>query len=138
MAEPLRAIDANVLLRYLLNDVPEQAEKARRLIDSEQRIGLTVIALAEVAWKLAGPPYKRRRSEVAVKFIDLLARENVVGIGFDKDEAQFALTACTSETKAAGLGDALIAACARSAGIEEIYSFDQGFSLAGLITISPP
>ncbi len=138
MVEPLRAIDANILLRYLLNDVPEQAEKARRLVDSEQRLGLTVIALAEVAWTLAGPRYRRRRSEVSAELIALLARENVVGVGFDKDEAQFALMACTSETRAAGLGDALIAACARSAGIEEIYSFDQGFSLAGLIPISPP
>ncbi len=35
MAEALRAIDANVLLRYVLNDVPAQAAKARRLIESE-------------------------------------------------------------------------------------------------------
>lgn len=138
MTERLSAVDTNVLLRYLLKDVPEQGEKARTLLDSERPLGLTAIALAEVAWTLAGPRYRRKRSEVATELIELLARENIVAVGFDKVEAQFALMACTPENEAASLGDALIAACARSAGLEEIYSFDQQFSRAGLTPIAPP
>ncbi len=52
MAEPLRAVDANVFLRYLLQDVPEQATQARRLIDSERPLALTAVTLAEVAGRL--------------------------------------------------------------------------------------
>jgi len=113
MPEPLRAIDANVLLRYLLSDVPEQAHRARRLVDSEQPLGLTAVALAEVAWTLAGPRYRRARATVATQLIDLLARENIVTVGFDKAEAQAALMACAVQVGAANFGDALIAACAR-------------------------
>lgn len=60
-AEPLRAVDANVLLRYLLTDVPDQAERARLLVDSDQPLGLTAVALAEIAWTLAGPHYRYPR-----------------------------------------------------------------------------
>lgn len=137
MNEPLRAIDANVVIRYLLNDVPSQAEKARRLIDSEEPIGLTAVVLAEIAWVLVGPRYRHARGEVATALIELLARENVVAVGFDKVEAQAALSSCLPEGGAAHLGDALIAACARSAGLEEIYSFDERFSRAGLTPIMP-
>lgn len=137
MPESLRAIDANVLLRYLLKDIPEQAKMAHQLIDSPRPLGLTAVALAEVAWTLAGPRYRRERAKVAAELIDLLARENIVAVGYDKAEAQSALLACTAENEAAGFGDALIAACARSAGIEEIYSFDRRFSRAGITPVSP-
>ncbi|MGQ9675332.1 MAG: PIN domain-containing protein [Chloroflexota bacterium] len=138
MPEGLRAVDANVLLRYLLGDIPEQAEKARRLVDSDRPLGLTAVALAEIAWTLAGPRYRRDRRRVAMELIDLLSRENIRGVGFDKSEAQAALMACASESGAASFGDALIAACARSAGVEEVYSFDQRFSRAGLTPVLPP
>lgn len=138
MPEPLRAVDANVILRYLLKDVPEQAERAERLIDSRQPVGLTAVALAEIAWTLAGRLYTFDRPTVTMLLIDLLARENIVTIRFDKVEAQVALAACMSQTGAADFGDALIAACARTEGIEEIYSFDRRFSRSGLIPIQPP
>lgn len=138
MTEALRAIDANVLLRYLLADIPDQADKARQLIDSEQPLGLTIVALAEVAWTLTGASYQRPRAVTAQQLIYLLARDNIVTIGFDKAEAQAALAACTPDIGAAHFGDALIAACARSVGVDEIYSFDQRFERAGLKPIAPP
>ena len=136
--EPPRAIDANVLLRYLLRDDPEQSARATALIDSEQPLGLTAVVLAETAWTLTGPRYRRERSVVAAYLIDLLARENIVCIGVDKAEAQAALLTCTPDVGAANFGDALIAACARSCGVQEIYSFDRRFRRAGLTPVSPP
>lgn len=138
MPEAIRTIDANAILRYLLQDIPDHAERARRLIDSEEPLALTVIALAEVAWTLSGPRYQFERGAVARHLIDLLARENIVTIGFDKAEAQAALITCLPATGAAHFGDALIAACARSAGLQEIYSFDRRFARAGLTPIPPP
>lgn len=137
MVEPLRAIDASVLLRYLLRDIPDQAERARVLIDSDRPLGLTALALAEVAWTLAGPRYRRERVAVAAALLDLLGRENVLTIGFDKVDAQLALRACAMPVGGASFGDALIAACARSAGVAEIYSFDRRFARAGLTPIAP-
>jgi predicted nucleic acid-binding protein len=112
-----RAIDRNVVLRYVLQDDLDQWEKATRLIDSEEPLGMTAVTLAEIAWTLGGPRYHRERSAVAMLLVDLLARENIVAVGF---------------------GDALIAACARSAGLQEIYSFDQRFARAGLAPVPPP
>ncbi len=134
----MRAVDTNVLLRYFLNDVPEQAKKARQLVDSDQHLGLTVIVLAEIAWTLVGPRYRRDRGRVARLLGDLLARDNIVPIGFDKAEAQAALLTCAAEVGAANFGDAFIAATARSAGLQEIYSFDQRFARAGLTPLTPP
>lgn len=136
--ESLRTIDSNVVLRYLLRDDTEQWERATRLIDSYKPLGLTAVALAEIAWTLAGPRYRRDHAMVATQLIDLLARENIVTVGFDKVEAQAALMARTSPTGAASFGDALIAACACSAGVQEIYSFDQRFARAGLTPVTPP
>lgn len=133
----LRAIDANIILRYVLNDVPDQAQRARRLIESSERLGLTVIALAEVAWILTGPRYGMERGLIAGILLRLIARGNVVAIGYDKAQAQAALLACTQPIGAAGFGDALIAACARSLGVREIYSFDQRFARAGLTPVLP-
>jgi len=138
MREPLRAIDSNVVLRYLLRDDPEQWEKATRLIDSDRPLGMTAVTLAEIAWTLAGPHYRRERASVATLLIELLARENIVALGFDKPEAQAALLTCTPQFGAANFGDALIAACAHSAGVQEIYSFDQRFARAGLAPVAPP
>ena len=133
----MRAIDANVVLRYVLDDVPEQAAKARRVIDSDEALAITGVALAEVAWTLTGPRVRINRAIVAHLPLDLLGRENVVAAGFDKGEAQQALQLCLPAAGGADLGDALIAACARSAGIEEIYSFDQHFARSGLTPVLP-
>lgn len=137
MPEPLRAIDANVLLRYLLNDVPELSAKARRTIESDQALGVTAVVLAELAWVLTGQLYRFPRATVAHQLIDLLARQNIETIGVDKVEAQIALLACADPTGAANFGDALIAACARSAGVTEIYTFDRKFARAGMLPIFP-
>ncbi len=137
MAESPRAIDTNVLLRYLLNDVRDQSERARRLVESDLAIGLTVVVLAELAWTLAGSRYREERTSVASCLAKLLSRDNIVAVGFDKAEAQAALMACARPTGAPSFGDALIAACARSAGLSEIYTFDQHFARAGLVPVSP-
>ena len=93
--------------------------------------------MAEVAWTLSGPRNRLDRAAVAMQLIELLGRENIVTVGFDKAEAQAAILACAAQTGGASFGDALIAACARSAGIQEIYSFDRRFARAGLSPLIP-
>ena len=133
----LRAIDSNVILRYLLRDNLDQWEKATRLIDSNESLGLTAVALAEVAWTLLGQQYRMARVPVAAALGRLVARENIVAVGCDKGQLQAALLACARPIGGAGFGDALIAACARSFSVQEIYSFDQRFARAGLTPITP-
>ena len=134
----VRALDTNVVLRYLLDDLPNQAERARRLIESEQVIGVTVVVIAEVAWTLAGPSYRLDRRDVARQLTLFLARENVVTIGVDEAEVVAALSRCARTVGAANFGDALIGACCLSAGVDIIYSFDREFPRAGLRAVEPP
>ena len=51
------AIDTNVVVRFLVNDDPEQAQRARRLIESED-VFLSTTALLETEWVLR-VAYKR-------------------------------------------------------------------------------
>lgn len=132
---PLRAVNTNALLRYLLGDVPEQSERAKKLIDSGEPLGLTVVALAEVAWVLAGPRSRLSRLQAAEWTLRVLNLENMQPIGFDLDEMRLALLACADGS--ADLGDALIAGCARSGGITEVYSFDMRIGRTGLTPIIP-
>jgi len=58
----MTAIDTNVLVRFLTNDDPEQAEKAKRLIGSTAvTVGPTV--LLETAWVLKGA-YKCNKDQI--------------------------------------------------------------------------
>jgi predicted nucleic acid-binding protein len=136
-AERRRAIDANVILRYVLHDIPEQAARARRLIESTEPLGVTAIALAEAGWTLTGPSYRRSRAAAASALADLLARGNVIALGFDKALAGAALLTCIPEIGGANIGDALLAACSQSEGVNEIYSFDETFKRTGMTVIAP-
>lgn len=132
----VRAVDANVLLRYLLADVPEQSERAKRLIESGEPLGLTALVLAEVGWTLAGQRSTLSRTEAARWVLRLMNLRSMRALGFDLDEMRLALLTCIDG--GADLGDALIAGSARSAGIHEIYSFDQRFGRTGFESIEPP
>ncbi len=134
----MRAIDANVILRYFLRDNHDLWQRATVLIESPEVLGLTPVALAEVAWTLAGPTYALDRTAVASELITLLTRQNVEPLGFDKAEGYAALLTCLPPQCQADFGDALIAASARSFGVNEIYSFDQRFARAGLTPVPPP
>ncbi len=61
-------LDTNVILRYLLNDIPEQAEKARRIFNRARslkaRVKILPIILVEVVYHLIHT-YKIPRNEVA-------------------------------------------------------------------------
>ncbi len=134
----MRAIDASVILRYFLRDNHDHWQRATRLIESGEVLGLTAVALAEVAWTLAGPRYALDRTAVASELITLLTRQNVEPLGFDKAQGYAALLTCQQPQGRADFGDALIAASARSFGVHEIFSFDQRFARAGLTPVEPP
>ena len=72
------AVDTNVLLRRLLNDDAVQAEKARRLFESEESILVTDVVLAEAIWTLTGKRYAAGRDDIAVVVMGLLEEHNVV------------------------------------------------------------
>lgn len=72
------AVDTNVLLRRLLNDDATQAEKARRLFESEEAVLISDVVLAEAIWTLTGKRYAAGREDVAAVVLGLLEERNVV------------------------------------------------------------
>jgi len=68
------AIDTNVLLRYLLWDDKEQAEKADSLIKGASGVLITDVVLVEMVWTLRGKRYKLSKMEI-IKVIDKLFEE---------------------------------------------------------------
>lgn len=51
-------LDTNVILRAIINDIPSQAKKARRLFDSNERIFfISELVLAECFYVLQTEPY---------------------------------------------------------------------------------
>ena len=60
-------VDANVFLRYLTNDVPEQADRVEALLDRAAsggvRLVTSVLVVAEVVWTL-GSFYERPKDQV--------------------------------------------------------------------------
>jgi predicted nucleic acid-binding protein len=126
-----RLLDTSVILRYLTDDIPEQAEQARALIESATPLGLTTVALLEAAYALRRDPYRFTRDEIIDVLVRLARRRNIQGVGVDKTHVAGVLGRCKG-TNAVSVGDALLTATAWSAGISEIYTFDRQFARAGL------
>lgn len=63
-------LDANVILRYLLNDNQEMAERADHLIQTED-VSVTIEVMAEVIYVLKGV-YKVDRERIADTLLEFL------------------------------------------------------------------
>ena len=63
----MRIIDANIILRYLTNDVQDQAERAGELLAKveagSEEVLLPDIILADIIWVLEGY-YKQSREQI--------------------------------------------------------------------------
>jgi len=128
------ALDTNVLVRYLVNDDPRQAEAARTLLTTltPQQPGLVCREVAvELSWVL-DRAYGFPRDRIARVFEDLVgtaelhveAHDDVIRAaeGYRRGGADFA--------------DRMIAAAARRSGADRLYTFDrQAAELAGAVLL---
>jgi predicted nucleic-acid-binding protein len=126
----LEFLDASVVIRYLIDDPPDMAERARRLIESEAELCLTETALLEAAFVLERT-YKLAREATVDLLVSLLQRENIVVHQLEKELVIAALGHCRPSHRIS-FGDALIWAAARCAGQSTVYSFDQRFPSEGI------
>jgi len=68
------AVDTNVLLRYLLQDEPDQGAKARRIIQGSALVLVTDVVLVEALWTLKGPKYRASKEDL-IDVVEGLFRE---------------------------------------------------------------
>ena len=135
MPEPITAIDTSVLLRYLVGDNPEMQARAQRVIESERTIGITAVVVLEAAYALQHY-YGYARNLIVDALVGVITRRNFVGVGIDRDQLAAKLLLCRP-SGTVSFGDALIAATAASAGVEDVYTFDEKMNRAGTTTLVP-
>ncbi|KAF1085472.1 tRNA(fMet)-specific endonuclease VapC [Sporotomaculum syntrophicum] len=122
----MRTIDANVILRYLTNDIPEQAKHSEDLLKRVEKgnedVFLPDIILADIIWILEGY-YKQTREDIREWVTAILSLQGLVFS--DKDIALNALDIYVD--KKIDWSDAFTASQMLQREINEIYSFDKHF-----------
>lgn len=124
------AVDTNVLVRYLVQDHPEQGPAAARLVDGADNLGVSLVALAETAFVLSRI-YGVPREEVVDLLVELLRKRNMDVLGVDKALATSALLLCRPSGRV-NYADALINADARAHSAKRLHTFDDRFPPEGL------
>lgn len=119
-------VDANIFLRYLTGDVPEQASKARELLERAERedesLVTTVLTIAEIVWVLESV-YELDRSSIRAKVVAILGLP-----GLTVEDQEILLQAIVwYEEKNVDFADAYSAAWMEARGLDEVYTFDQDF-----------
>jgi predicted nucleic-acid-binding protein len=122
----VRTIDANVILRYLTNDIPKQAKQAEELLKRVEKgnedVFLPDIILADIIWILEGY-YKQTKEDIREWITAILSLQGL--IFSDKDLALNALDIYVD--KKIDWSDAFTASQMLQREITEIYSFDKHF-----------
>ena len=119
-------VDTNVLVRYLVRDIPEQAEAARSLLEglTPESPGFISREVAiETVWVLERS-YRFSREQIADILKELTAVDELVFEAVE-DVARAAL-----EFRQGGpdFADLMILAAAERVGASPLYTFDQRFA----------
>ena len=120
----MKALDTNVLVRFLTRDDPSQAETVYRLFkraeNERARFWVPVTVLLETIWVLDSV-YRIER-EAILDCLDDLVRMTVL-----RFESHAAVQDCTAAARRdrTDLPDLLIAHCARRSGCETVLTFDR-------------
>lgn len=128
-------MDTSVVIRYLVGSPSDQAQRATRLVESDETIGLSLPVLVEAGHVLR-TQYGISRADVVATLIELLTRHNIEVLGLPTDRAVEALVSARS-LPGAPIPDALIAAVARWTGALPLYTFDEEFGRHGVPVALP-
>ncbi len=138
----MEAVDANVILRYLVGDDPEQEAVARAVMD-----GLTPgnpgficrEVVLEIAWVLERS-YRVSRDQIAETLMDLTASDSLVV----EDSDDVAASAHRYRQGGVGFADLMILSAAAREGAMPLHTFDrrlarmEGAILAGGMSGASP
>ncbi len=112
------AVDTSVLVRYLLGDPLDASQAAARLIDSQNPVAISLVALAATAFVL-NHHYQVPRETTVDHLVGFLRKHNVRVLGTDKNLVASALLLCRPSGRIS-FADALINAEARSGNLNTL------------------
>lgn len=134
----LRALDTNVLLRYLTADDPHQSPRARALIDDsptgDTQLLITLPVLCELGWLLRSRRYGFSREQISQALERLLAS----GRFRFQARSEVILAVEAFRRGRADLSDYLIRALSRDEGASDVVTFDQEFAQEDGVTLLGP
>ena len=117
----MKAVDTNVLLRFVVRDDPKQFEVASRFLTArtaDDPAYVSLIVLAEMVWALERR-YGYPRDSVRGVVLALLESAEVVF------EAEASLSMLIAQKAKGDIADHLIALSARRAGCASVATFDK-------------
>ncbi len=124
-------LDTSLLIRYLMQDVPDRNEQVRHIIEEHPHLSLTEGIIAEAAYVLT-KVYQLPREVVVDALITLLRRRNIQVHGLDKTVAIHGLLLCRPSGRVS-FADAMLWAVARSVGGRgTVYTLDGRFPATGI------
>jgi predicted nucleic acid-binding protein len=126
-------VDANILIRHLTGDPPEEAERATRYLRVADELLLPDLILAEVAYVLESF-YGTPRTQVATTLRAVLAFSAIRVI--DADLLQRAIE--VYDVLRLDLADAYLVASAERTGVGVVASLDRGIDRAVTIRRDEP
>ncbi len=132
-----RVVDANIILRFLTNDIPDKAAACEALLlrveAGKEEVYLPDLAIADIVWTLE-KFYRVEKNRIREMMTPILAAEGL--ICSSKGQVLSALAIYTKWN--IDWTDAFIAAQMKESGRNEIYSYDRDFDkLSEVARIEP-
>lgn len=127
-------VDTNILVRHLTGDPPDMAARATAYLRSADDLLLTDVIAAETVYVLESF-YEAPRGQVAEALRSLVAFRSVVCV----DPALLLRAAEIYEVNRIDFTEAYLVACAESAGVGVVASFDQSIDrVSSIERVEPP
>lgn len=127
-------IDTNILVRHLTGEPPDLAARSTRFLETERNLLLTDLVVAETLYVLESF-YKAPHSQVAEAIRSLIAFDSIVTV----DPALLLRAVEVYETDRLDFAEAYLVACAESANVGRIASFDKAIDrIESVERVEPP
>ncbi len=127
--------DTSVIVRYLVGTPLDEARRAMALLDSDEEIGVSPVALAECAHVLR-VQYGVDQGDIIESLIGLVQRENIRVIGLRTDVLVEMLVRARA-MPGRPIPDAMIVASALDAGAVPLATFDREQHRYGIVVREP-
>ena len=126
-------VDTNILVRHLTGDPPAMAKRAAALLSSQPELYLADLIVAETVYVLESF-YKAPRDQVATAMRSLIAMRSMITV----DPALLLRAIEVYEVDRLDFAEAYLVACAETAGVGTIASFDKAIDRVTTVTRMEP
>ncbi len=126
-------VDTNILVRHLTGDPPAMAKRATAFLASQPELYLADLIVAETVYVLESF-YEAPRDQVATAMRSLIAMRSMITV----DPALLLRAVEVYQVDRLDYAEAYLVACAESAGVGTIASFDKAIDRVTTVTRIEP